>query len=143
MKLCCHVTVRGYLPLLLLIRRQWLKANAFTISFYTFSSSKDSDAERDRGQEEKGTTEDEMAGWHHWLNGRESGWTPGVGDGQRGLACCASWGRKESDTTERLIWSDLIWSDTHRYFWAKQTANWIMLCIVIKNAICNAIVLQL
>ena len=62
----------------------------------------------DWGQEEKGTTEDEMAGWHHWLDGRESQWTPGVGDGQEGLACCDSWGRKESDTTERLIWSDLI-----------------------------------
>ena len=48
---------------------------------------------RDWGQEEKGTTEDEMAGWHHWLNGRESEWTPGVGDGQGGLACCDSWGR--------------------------------------------------
>ena len=69
---------------------------------------KDSDAGRDWGQEEKGTTEDEMAGWHHWLNGHESEWTPGVGDGQGGLACCDSWGRKESDTTERLIWSDLI-----------------------------------
>ena len=68
---------------------------------------KDPDAGRDWGQEE-GTTEDEMAGWHHWLDGRESGWTPGVGDGQGGLACCSSWGRKESDTTERLIWSDLI-----------------------------------
>jgi len=53
-------------------------------------------------------TEDEMAGWHHWLEGCESEWTPGVGDGQGGLACCDSWGRKESDTTEWLIWSDLI-----------------------------------
>ena len=67
---------------------------------------KDSDAGRDCGQEEKGTTEDEMAGWHHQLDGRESEWTPGVGDGQGGLTCCDSWGRKESDTTERLIWSD-------------------------------------
>ena len=66
----------------------------------------DSDAGRDWEQEEKGTTEDEMAGWHHWLNGHESEWTPGVDDGQGGLACCNSWGRKESDTTERLIWSD-------------------------------------
>ena len=53
------------------------------------------DAGRDWGQEEKGTTEDEMAGWHHWLNGHESEWTPGVGDGQGGLACCDSWGHKE------------------------------------------------
>ena len=61
------------------------------------------------GQEEKGTTEDEMAGWHHWLHGRESGWTPEVGDGQGGLACCDSWGRKGSDTTERLNWTELNW----------------------------------
>ena len=68
---------------------------------------KDSDAERDWGQEEKGMTEDEMAGWHHWLDGRESQWTPGVGDGQGGLVCCDSWYHKELDTTERLIWSDV------------------------------------
>ena len=53
------------------------------------------------------TTEDEMAGWHHWLDGRESEWTPGVGDGQGGLVCCNSWGRKESDTTEWLNWTEL------------------------------------
>ena len=69
---------------------------------------KDSDAGRDWRQEEKGTTEDVMAGWHRRLNGRESQWTPGVGDGQGGLACFDSWGCKESDTTELLIWSDLI-----------------------------------
>ena len=70
---------------------------------------KDSDAGRVWGQEEKGTTEDEMDGWHHWLDGRESQWTLRVGEGQGGLACWDSWGRKESDTTERLIWSELIW----------------------------------
>ena len=59
------------------------------------------------GQEEKGTTEDEMARWHHWLDGRESEWTPGVGDGQGGLECCDSWSRKESDTTEQLNWTEL------------------------------------
>ena len=69
---------------------------------------KDPDAGRDWGQEEKGATEDEMAGWHHWLYGRGFGWTPGVGDGQGGLACCNSWGRKESDMTERLNWTELI-----------------------------------
>ena len=63
---------------------------------------KDSDAGRDWGQEEKGTTEDEMAGWHHRLDVRESEQTPGVGDGQGGLACCSPWGRKESDRTEWL-----------------------------------------
>ena len=55
---------------------------------------KDSDAGRDSGQEEKETIEDEMAGWHHWLDGHEFEWTPGVGDGQGGLVCCDSWGHK-------------------------------------------------
>ena len=68
---------------------------------------KDSDAGMDWGQEKKGTTEDEMAGWHHRLNGHEFEWTPGVGDGQGGLVCCDSWGRKESDTTEWLNWTEL------------------------------------
>ena len=68
---------------------------------------KDSDAGRDWGQEETGTTEDEMAGWHYWLDGREFEWTLGVGDGQGGLACCDSWGHKESDMTERLNWTEL------------------------------------
>ena len=63
---------------------------------------KDPDAGKDSRQEEKGTTEDEMVGWNHRLNGHEFGWTPGVGDGQGGLACCSSWGHKELDTTERL-----------------------------------------
>ena len=53
-----------------------------------------------------GYAEDEMAGWHHWLNGCESEWTPGVGDGQGGLACCDSWARKESDMTEQLNWTE-------------------------------------
>ena len=68
---------------------------------------KDSDASRDWGQEEKRTTEDKMAGWHHRLNRSEFEWTQGVGDGQGGLACCSSWGRKESDTTEQLNWTEL------------------------------------
>ena len=55
---------------------------------------------KDWGQEEKGTTEDEMAGWRHRHDGCESGQAPRVGDGQGGLACCNSWGRKELDTTE-------------------------------------------
>ena len=65
---------------------------------------KDPDAERDWGQEEKGTTEDEMAGWHHWLDGCEFGWTPGAGDGQGGLACYSPWGLRglRLDTTEWL-----------------------------------------
>ena len=68
---------------------------------------KDSDAGRDWGQEEEGTTKDEMAGWHHRLDGRESEWTLGVGDGRGGLACCNSWDRKESNTTEWLNWTEV------------------------------------
>ena len=59
------------------------------------------------GQEEKGTKEDEMAGWHHQLDGHEFKWTPGVGDGQGGLACWDS-GVAESDTTEQLNWNDVL-----------------------------------
>ena len=76
---------------------------------------KDPDAGRDWGQEEKGTTEDEMAEWHHRLSGDEFGWTPGVGDGQGGLVCCDSWGRKESDMTERLNWTELNWWNRNRF----------------------------
>ena len=69
---------------------------------------KDSDAGRDWGQEEKGTTEDEMAGWHHWLEGRECESTPGVGGGQGGLACCNSWDHRVGhDWVTELNWADL------------------------------------
>ena len=72
---------------------------------------KDSDAGRDWGQDEKGTTEDEMAQWHHRLNGHEFEWTLGVGDGQGRLACCDSRDCKESEITERLNWliHALVW----------------------------------
>ena len=70
---------------------------------------KDSDAGRDWGQEEKGTTEDKMVGWHHPLNGHGFGRTQWVGGGQGGLVCCSSWGRKELDTTE---WTELNWTMT-------------------------------
>ena len=84
---------------------------------------KDPDAGKNWGQEEKGMTEDEMVGWHHRLNGHGFGWTSGVCDGQGGLACCGSWGRKESDTTEHLNWTELIacfWSTGRPYFsWHK------------------------
>ena len=66
---------------------------------------KDPDGGKDWGQEEKETTEDEIVGWHHWLNGRGFGWTLGVGDGQGGLVCCGSWGCKELDMTEWLNWN--------------------------------------
>ena len=68
---------------------------------------KDPDAGKDWGQEEKALTEDEMVGWHHQLDRHGFGWTPGVDDGQGGLACCGSWGRKESDTSE-LNWVHFI-----------------------------------
>ena len=67
---------------------------------------KDPDARKDWRREEKGMTEDEMVGWHHWLNWHEVEQTPGVGDGQGSLACCSPWGYKESDTTEWLNWTD-------------------------------------
>ena len=69
---------------------------------------KDPDAGKDWRQEEKGTTKDEIVGWHHRFNGHGFGWTPGVGDGQGSLACCGSWGCKESDMTERLNWTEFI-----------------------------------
>ena len=69
---------------------------------------KDPDAGKDWGQEERGTTEDEMVGWHHWLNGHGFGWTPGAGDGQGGLVLWGSWGHKESDMTDWLNWTELI-----------------------------------
>ena len=65
---------------------------------------KDPDAGKDWRQEDKGTTEDEMVGWHHWLDGHEFEQAVGVGDGQGSLACCSPWGHKESDMTERLNW---------------------------------------
>ena len=67
---------------------------------------KDPDAGKDWRWEEKGMTEDEMVGWHHWLNGHEFEQAPGIGDGQGSLACCSPWGHKESDRTEWLNWTD-------------------------------------
>ena len=67
---------------------------------------KDPDTGKDWRWEEKGTTEDEMVRWHHWLDGHEFEWTLGAGDGQGGLACCSPWGCTESDTTERLDWAE-------------------------------------
>ena len=81
---------------------------------------KDPDAGKDWGQQEKGTTEDEMVGWHHQLNGHGFGWTPGVGDGQGGLVCCDSWGRKESDTIEQLSWN---WNPFRVFGWGSVTKN--------------------
>ena len=66
---------------------------------------KDPNARKDWRQEEKGITEDEMVGWHHWLDGHEFEQALGVGDGQGSLACCRPWGCKELDTAERLNWN--------------------------------------
>ena len=71
---------------------------------------KDPDAGKDWRQEEKGTTKNEMVGWHHQLDGHEFEQALGVGDGQRSLACCSPWGHKESDTTEQLNWIEVGWS---------------------------------
>ena len=102
---------------------------------------KDSDAGRDWGQEKKGTTEDEMAGWHHRLDGRESEWTPGVGDGQGGLACCDSWGCKESDTTERLIWSEsysLIHSPPNGHLGCFQVLAVVNSATILVSSMCGS-----
>ena len=72
---------------------------------------KDPDAGKDWRQEEKGMTEDEMVGWHHWFSEHGFGWTPGVGDRQGGLMCCDSWGCKESNTTEQMNWTELNWTE--------------------------------
>ena len=76
---------------------------------------KDPDAGKDWGQEEKGMTEDEMVRWHHWLNGHGFEWTPGVGDEQGGLACCGSWGHKESDMTEWLNWTEFLFTQPNSF----------------------------
>ena len=85
---------------------------------------KDPDAGKDWGQEEKGMTEDEIVGCHHWLNGHGFGWTPKLGDGQGGLVCCRSWGRKESDMTE---WTELNWTDVEvPILWPPDAKNWFI-----------------
>ena len=70
---------------------------------------KDPDAGKDWGQEERETTEDEMVGWHHWLTRHGFGWTLGVGDGQGDLACCVRFVGSESDMTEQMNWTELIY----------------------------------
>ena len=84
---------------------------------------KDPDTGKDWGQEEKGTTEDEMVGWHHRHNGHGFGWTPGVGDGQGSLACCASCGRRvRHDWVTELNWTELIMR-------ASTVAQWERICL--------------
>ena len=82
----------------------------------------DADAGKDWRQEEKGMTEDEMIGWCHWLNGHEFEWTPGVGDGQGGLACCNPWGhRVRHNWATELKWTE----DNSRNFWTVLVKNYI------------------
>ena len=78
---------------------------------------KDPDAGKDWRQEEKGTTEDEMVGWHHRLDGHEFEQAPGVGDGQRGLVCCSPWSHKESDMTEQLSWTEHITISSNDFYY--------------------------
>ena len=109
--------------------RSWIftgrtDAEAETLIFWPLDAKswliwKDPHAGKDWGQEEKRTTEDEMVGWHHQFNGHGFGWTLGVGDGQGGLACCGSWGRKGSDTTERLNFTE-----PGRKDWSPSSHNW-------------------
>ena len=95
------------------------------------TTGKDPDAGKDWRQEEKGTSEDEMVRWHHWLNGREFEQALGVGDGQGSLACCSPWGCKESDTTEQLNWPKGVchvwmWELDCEESWAPK--NWCLNC---------------
>ena len=90
---------------------------------------KDPDAGKDWRKEGKGTTEDEMVGWHHRLDGHGFGWTPGVGDGQGGLACCGSWGHKESDMTEWLNWTE-TWIQKLPLTCIAVNRNWVWIAIL-------------
>ena len=89
---------------------------------------KDSDSGNHWRHEEKGTTEDEMVGWHHWLNGHEFEWTPGAGDGQGSLECCLPLHHKELDTTEQLNWNEIY--DLYNYsgFSYLFSAEWLGYC---------------
>ena len=119
---------------------------------HIYNIGKDSDAGRDWGQEEKETTLDEMAGWHHRLDGHGFEWTPGVGDGQGGLVCWDSWGRKESYTTEwiELNWTDIMYVKTILLFlhpllldcslWkTKDLVSLLYLCLVVCPTQCSII----
>ena len=104
---------------------------------------KDPDAWKDWGREEKGMTEDEMVGWHHRLNGHGFGWTPGVGDGQGGLACCGSRGCKELDMTERLNWTEQICLyfllKYLEHFCEKEKERQQSLCMSVCVWVCSAV----
>ena len=96
-------------------------------------SLKDSELGKDWKQEEKGTAEDEMVGWHHWRNGHEFEQGPGVGDGQGSLVCCSPWGQKESDTTEWLNWTEpfCYWYDNKR---PGPASRLIVICLFLSTS---------
>ena len=106
----------------------WLHRNYYMVT----GNEKDPDAGKDWRREEKGTTEDEMVGWHHRLDGHEFEQAPGVGDRQGSLGWCSPWGRKESDITERVNWSwfslDLFSSFYLR--WVFVGVNWLLIAMV-------------
>ena len=88
------------------------------------NSLKKTDAGKDWRQEEEGMTEDEMVGWHHWLNGHEFEKSLGVGDGQESLTCCSPWGLKKSDTIEWLNWvTDLLNIKTVGWKWQNEAKS--------------------
>ena len=87
---------------------------------------KDPDAGKDWRQEDKGSTEDEMVGWHHWLNGQEFEQALGDGDGQGSLACCSPWGRKESDTIEQLNWTECPNKNLSLFYIGLEYKHWMV-----------------
>ena len=97
---------------------------------------KDPDAGKAWNREEKGTAEDEMVGWHHWLNAHEFEQAPGVGDGQGGLVCCSPWGHKVLDTTERLIWTEGKRATARTGVWILPSSS-VLMCLYLLIYISN------
>ena len=118
-----------------------LKLQYFGHLMWTVDSLEKTDGGRDWGQEEKGTTEDEMAGWHHWIDGREFEWTPGVSNGQGGLACCNSWRRKGLDTIERLNWTELNWRKLRKMRMTQITNKGIHIMLVTVTELWGSLLL--
>ena len=114
-----------------------LKVQYFGHLMWRVDSLEKTHAGRDWGEEEKGTTEDEMAGWHHRFDGRGFGWTLGIGDGQGGLVCCNSWGHKESDTTEQLNWTERISTISNDNFTWWTLKTWIQISMLIFCSFVN------
>jgi len=110
--------------------RVWIQAEE-ALKFWLIG--KAPDAGKDWRQEEKGMTEDEMVGWHHWLNGHEFDQALGVGDGQGSLECCSPWDHKEWDTTEQLNWTELSFSEPcRRSGWASgHVSRWVIWMVAV------------